>query len=94
MYKAILFDLDDTILSFKKSEEYAIEKVFEKDDKIVIKGTNFTPSSVVYADNRAVDTTFADSETLFIPVSDYSQILVAQRCANFVVLGSTEPYDL
>ena len=30
MYKAILFDLDDTILSFKKSEEYAIEKVFEK----------------------------------------------------------------
>lgn len=31
-YKALLFDLDDTILSFSKAEDYAIGKIFDKYD--------------------------------------------------------------
>ena len=27
-YKVLLFDLDDTILSFSKAEEYALKKLF------------------------------------------------------------------
>ncbi len=30
MYKALLFDLDDTILSFSKAEEYALKKLFNE----------------------------------------------------------------
>ena len=72
-----------------------ITDVIKKRRTTVIKGENFTPSSVVYVDGNSVKTVFVDSQTLFINNSDcknYTQIQIAQKAANLTVLGYSQAY--
>lgn len=77
-------------------DEIKITAVKEKRGNVLIKGENFTPSSIVCIDNNQLKTEFFDEHTLSIRKSDYKknyrEMKIAQRAANFTILGYSLPY--
>ena len=60
-----------------------------------INGEGFTPSSVVYVDGNSCETEYISPQQLSISSKEcknYSEITVAQKTAELVILGETEPY--
>ena len=77
-------------------DEIKITSVKQRRGNVLIKGENFTPSSVVCIDGDQLKTEFFDENTLSVRKSDYkkdySEIKIAQRAANFAILGYSEAY--
>ncbi len=78
-------------------DEIKITSIKVRRGNVLIKGENFTPSSIVCIDNNQLKTEFFDENTLSIRRSDfkkdYKEIRIAQRAANFTVLGYSEPWQ-
>ena len=77
-------------------EEIRINDVKLGSKTAKINGSGFTPSSVVYVDSNSCKTQYISPNQLSIDIDDcknYTSITVAQRTAEFVVLGRSEPYN-
>ena len=76
--------------------DIVINDVNIKGSTAKITGKNFTPSSVVCTDSGIVKTTFIDENTLSVRASDIknnSQMRVAQRADNLIILGYSQPFN-
>ncbi len=73
-----------------------IENVAVETDLTTVTGSGFTEKSIVYVNDSAVSTTYADTNTLTLDfeVEDGDEIYVAQRCSDKFVLGTTDVYTV
>lgn len=66
-------------------------------DKTLIRGTNFTPFSHVYAGSKKLATQFIDSETLSVAagaLANAASVHVSQVNTEGTILSESEPYEL
>ena len=73
-----------------------LDSAQRSDEIVIVRGKNFTPSSVVYAQGHSLETYYIDSDVLvavpgmFSSVSAGDEIYVAQVASDGTVLGQTE----
>ena len=72
-----------------------IENAFLEDGKLIVKGKNFTPSSLVYINNDKQETVFQDYSTLIVEECDVEtldSIVVKQITSGGGLMGATDEH--
>jgi phosphoglycerol transferase MdoB-like AlkP superfamily enzyme len=72
-----------------------INSIEKSADRIILKGNNFTPWSIVFQEGEAIDTEFVDENTLQIPLEDTilgEAIYVGQTNDHKTILSKSNEY--
>ncbi len=76
----------------------SIDRIMQQEKELYVTGWNFTPSSVLYINGKAVETDYVSSNLLYTSNAKLkegeNQITVAQVSEDNIVLSESEPYIL